>query len=220
MERWTRRLLTGATPLAFAVLAFACSGGDGGDNPPASVTGAPTATTRPEQALRRYVQNRYAQGFVASCEDAKRPDDVGKMCARYRGEREGLLAYELGPTFSEYTQLLILKQVGDTWTLEHQENRDPNEPAVPGIPWPLQTGVGVIVAGTGDCLRVRERPGLQAPEVTCLDDGTAVTLSSGPVDIDRHEWWQIEAYDGWAVSDYLRYPEEVDAEGQTPEAES
>lgn len=171
----------------------------------------PEAAIPSEEALRRWVENRLAVGFVADCDDARRPEDVGKQCARFRSERDGMVAYELGPVFSEYTRLMILKRVGDTWTLAHMEERDPNQPPVPGIPWPLEVGASVLVAGTGDCLRVRERPGTQAPEVACLDDGTAVTISSGPVEIDGYEWWQLEGYDGWSASNWLRYPDEAPA---------
>jgi hypothetical protein len=197
---------------ALAAVGVAC-GIMGDSTKDAVVTPAPDATSEaavpPEEALRGWVQNRLEVGFVANCDEARRPDDVGKQCARFRGEREGMLAYELGPVFSEYTRLVILKRVGDTWTLARMEERDPNLPPVPGIPWPLEVGVSVVVAGTDDCLRVRERPGTQAPEVACLPDGTAVTISSGPVEIDGFEWWQLEGYDGWSASNWLRYPDEA-----------
>ncbi|OGO51674.1 MAG: hypothetical protein A2148_09920 [Chloroflexi bacterium RBG_16_68_14] len=206
---------------ATAALAVACGlvGGDGAGDEDKTTT--PSVTQQPavppEEALRLFVQRRLNQGFVADCDAAQRPDDVAKQCARLLGERSGLLAYELGPTFAEYTRLIILKQVGDTWTIEHLENRDPNLPPVPGIPWPLEVGVAVVVAGTGDCLRVRERAGIQAPEIACLDDGAAVTVSSGPVEIDGFEWWQLEGY-GWAAGNWLRYPEEAPASPtETPE---
>ena len=214
-----RRALAALVALpALALVASACLFGDDGDD--ADTPDGPTATAAaavpPEEALRIYVDRRLNQGFVADCVDAVRPDDVGKQCATLRGERDGMLAYELGPTFSEYTRLLILQQAGETWTIVHQENRNPDEPEVAGIPWPLQVGADVIVTGTGDCLRVRERAGVQAPEVACIDDGTAVTIVSGPISIDDFEWWELESY-GWSAGTWLRYPEEAPP---TPEPES
>ena len=210
----------GGRPLAVALpflaacalaLVLACSSdGDGGE--PGEASPAPTSTAvgaiAPEDALRRYVQNKFQQGFVADCDDARRPDDVGKRCARPRGERNDMLAFELGPTFSEYTQLMILRPAGNDWTLVRLETRDPNEEPVPGIPWPLEVGATVIVAGTSDCLRIRERAGTLAPEIACLDDGNIVTISEGPTDADDREWWRLEGY-GWAASNWLRYPEDV-----------
>ena len=204
-----------------AALAVACGlvGGGGGKKnggtPGSSTEGVPTqpGAEAPEDALARWVQNRLNVGFVANCDDAKRPDDIGKQCARSRGERNGMQAFELGPTFSDATRLMILAPVGDSWTIAHLETRDPNAP-VPGIPWPLEVGVSVVVAGTGDCLKIRERPGMLAPEVACLDDGTTVTVAEGSVSIDDREWWRLEGY-GWAASDWLRYPEE--APTPTPE---
>lgn len=191
----------------------ACDAFGGGDNGIDDVLNATPGADGddnvepPEVALERWVQNRLNVGFVPDCEDARRPDDIGKQCAARRGERNGMLAFELGPAFSEYTRLIILKRVGDSWTIAHLENRDPDAP-VPGIPWPLEVGVDVIVAGTGDCLRIRERPGFAAPELGCLDDGTIATVAEGPVSIDQFEWWRLEGY-GWAASNWLRYPEDV-----------
>jgi hypothetical protein len=206
---------------AMAVLLTSCGLVDGGDKEgKGSATAAPSAAATPEiqaeEALRLWVERRLGVGFVVDCDLAERPGDVGKQCARFRGEREGLLAYELGPVFSEYTRLIILKQIDGAWTIEHLEERDPNLPPVPGIPWPLQVGASVVVAGTDDCLRVRESPGLQNPEVGCLDDGTAVTISEGPIDRDGLEWWKLEGH-GWSAGDWLRYQDEAPAITATPE---
>lgn len=193
-----------------AALALACSDGSGpgvGNGTPVP-TALGTPAVAPEEALQLFVQRRLNQGFIADCADAQRPDDVGKQCATLRGEREGMLAYELGPTFAEYTRLIILERVGDTWTIAHQETRDPNTEDVPGIPWPLEVGATVIVAGTGDCLTVRDQPGLSALSVDCIDDGQEVTISAGPTDRDGLQWWRLEGY-GWSAGSYLRYPEET-----------
>jgi len=215
------RLLVALALLA-AALTFACKGGGGGSEttqPPggtATATVSATPQVPPEDALARFVQNRLNQGFVPHCDDAQRPDDVGKQCASKLGERDGLVAYALGPTFSDYTRILILKPEGGDWTLVTLEVRDLNQSGVPGIPWPLETGAHVVVAGTApDCLKVRDAPGLAATQVDCLDDGTEVTVVAGPSEQDNIEWWQLQDH-GWAASDYLRYPEEV----ATPTPES
>jgi len=210
----TKALALCATVLPLAAWALAC-GDDGAEEPsPTAPEATATVAIPPEDALSLFVQRRLNQGFVANCDEARRPGDVGKQCARLRGQRDGLLAFELGPTFGEYTRLIILKRAGPGWTIAHLENRDPDLPPVPGIPWPLEVGATVVVAGTDDCLRVRERPGLLAPEVACIEDGAAVTISSGPVEVDSFEWWQLEGY-GWSASTWLRYPEE--APTATPE---
>ncbi len=208
--------------LALGVLASAAVGCGllGDDEPAATRTGPSDATLTPpppEEALQLYVQRRLSLGFVDDCDEARRPDDVGKQCARLRGVRGGMRAYELGPTFGEYSRLLILEQAGDSWTIVHLERRDPGQPERPGIPWPLAVGETVVVTVADDCLRVRERPGLQAPEVTCLENGAVATIKSGPVEIDEHQWWELVGY-GWSASDWLRYPDEPPASGPaTPE---
>lgn len=210
-----RAIIAALALCALTTFALACTD-EGGPSVPDG-TPAPTAlgtpAVAPEEALQVFVQRRLNQGFVADCADAQRPDDVGKQCATLRGEREGMLAYQLGPTFSEYTRLIILQRVDDTWTIAHQETRDPDLD-VPGIPWPLEVGATVIVAGTGDCLTVREEPGLGSTTLDCIDDGAEVTINAGPTDRDGLQWWRLEGY-GWSAGLYLRYPEE--APTPTPE---
>jgi len=65
----------------------------------------------------------------------------------------------------------------------------------------------VLVAGTGDCLRVREAPTTRAQQLSCLPDGTEASVLSGPADADGFRWWKIRAegiVEGWVVEDYLR----------------
>ena len=205
---------------ALATTAGGCGllGDDGPSQEPKAISErTPAPVIPPEEALRLYVERRLSLGFVDDCDEARRPDDVGKQCARLRGVRNGMRAYELGPTFGEYSRLLILEQAGDGWTIAHLERREPGQPPAAGIPWPLAVGETVVVAVVDDCLQVREHPGLQAPAVACLEDGTVATINSGPVEIDGHQWWQLVGY-GWSASGWLRYPEEAPASGPvTPE---
>lgn len=191
------------------LLLTACSSSGGNSSttpgPTGQATSAPVA--EPEEALGIYVQRRLSQGFVADCDDAQRPDDVGKQCATRLGERNGLIAFALGPTFSEYTQILILQQLDGAWTIAAQEAHDPDGPDVPGIPWPLDVGAEVVVAGAApDCLKVRQEPALTGQELDCISDGTSATIIAGPQHADEIEWWQLENL-GWAASNYLRYPD-------------
>jgi hypothetical protein len=207
---------------ALAFLGAACDVFDDDKSTQSEATpkpGTDTPGTAAEEALRLYVERRLSQGFVADCEEAQRPDDVGKQCARFRGERDGLRAYELGPTFGEYTRLIILQPAAGTWAIAHMETRDPSLPPVPGIPWPLRVGATVVVAGADPCLRVREHAGTLANEVTCLENGTAVTISNGPVEIDTFQWWELEGY-GWSASNWLRYQEDAPPAGATETSDS
>lgn len=201
-------------------IAFACSSGGGSASPTtpagATITSLPTPintpSTDPAEALRLFVQRRTNQGFAGNCDKAEHPDDVGKQCARLRGTRNGLLAYEVGPTFAEYIMLIILQPTADGWTIAHLENRDPNLPPVPGIPWPIEVGAHLVVAGTAPgCLNIRASPGRTYQQTDCFDDGVEVTIVAGPSDADGLEWWQLQG-SGWADGEYLRYPDE----GPTP----
>jgi hypothetical protein len=226
MTRPARKPLAALAAVALvtvAALAIACS--SGGNQPATSTPATPAAgatptangtpTTSPEEALARYVQ-RLNQGFVADCDKAKRPDDVGKQCAHKLGERGDLVAYTLGPTFSNPTRILILKPEAGDWTLVSIENLDPNQPTAPGIPWPLEIGAHVVVAGTAPgCLNIRAAPGIGSTQADCINDGTAVTVVAGPVAQDNIDWWQLENL-GWAAGAYLRYPGEAGTPGATP----
>jgi hypothetical protein len=201
---------------ALALIALGCSAGgetkpsttpSSGSTPGATASTDATPSSSAEDALGRYVQRVLSQGFVPNCDKEKRPDDVGKQCARKLGERGGLVAYALGPTFSPATRILILKPENGDWTLQTIVNIDPNQPQAPGIPWPLAVGAQVVVAGTApDCLKIREAPGTSSTDSECLPDGTAVTTVAGPVDQDNIEWWQLQDH-GWAAGSYLRYPD-------------
>ena len=200
---------------ATAALAAGCglggddAGGQAGESTP--VVLAPP----PEEALLLYVQRRLLQGFVPDCDEAERPDDIAKQCARFVGERDGMRAYQLGPTFAPHTRLIILAQVDDAWTVVHLERRDPAQPPASGIPWPLRIGATVVVTITDDCLRVREEPGLDGREIDCLENGSVVTISGGPVEAGDLEWWQLAGFEGWSASNWLRYPEEAAATDPT-----
>ncbi|MCH7697617.1 MAG: hypothetical protein IH865_01575 [Chloroflexi bacterium] len=203
-----RRLPAGAL-LFMAVLVLGCSsGGDGG--PPS--TPDPTedfeqliATAgSAEGVLRTWVQEHLSQGFVPRCEDAQRPDDVGRQCARLHSERDGRIAYQLGPTFSELTRLFILELDNGVWTILVEEIYSGE---LTSIPWPLAVGADVLVAVDSECLQVRDQPGLAAVPIDCLDDGTPVTINAGPTDRDGLTWWRLAAL-GWVAGNWLRYPAE------------
>jgi hypothetical protein len=63
---------------------------------------------------------------------------------------------------------------------------------------------------------VRDAPDQDGTEITCLLDGTQVTITDGPVEADSFQWWQLDRL-GWSASNWLRYPEEVPEESGDPE---
>ena len=81
------------------------------------------------------------------------------------------------------------------------------EPTRPQLP--LSQGALVQVAGTGgEGLRLRERPGLDAPIKFLGLESEVFQLREGPVEQDGFTWWLLEnPYDaakfGWAVGDFL-----------------
>ena len=195
--------------LVLMCVTAACTSGDSEGR-----TSTPDATERIEQlvatagpaeeVLRTWVQDHLSQGFVARCEDSQRPGDVGKQCARLHSERNGLLAYQLGPTFSEFTRLFILEQQNGVWAIIHEETHSAE---LTTIPWPIEVGASVIVTVDSACLQVRDQPGLSAVPIDCLDNGVEVTISAGPAERDGLTWWRLDG-EGWSAGEWLRYPAE------------
>ncbi len=61
----------------------------------------------------------------------------------------------------------------------------------------------VVDTGSPDRMIVRERPGLTAPELQRVENGTAFVIAGGPVVVDGHAWWRFES-GGWAAADNFR----------------
>ncbi len=65
-------------------------------------------------------------------------------------------------------------------------------------------GVEDHVAVPGSCANVRLGPGLSSKVLTCLKDGTSVTIDSEfPRYVDKHIWWSINGHYGWMAHDFL-----------------
>lgn len=79
---------------------------------------------------------------------------------------------------------------------------------VPAPAGTFQPGETLIVQGTGDCLNVRQAPGTANAVVTCVDEGSQVTVLGGPQQSGGLTWWQVQApgATGWAAGDYLVRP--------------
>ncbi len=76
---------------------------------------------------------------------------------------------------------------------------------VPGGMEPLQAGASATIRADGDCLRLRSAASAGAPVLTCLPDGSTVTLLQGSVQADGVVWQSVSAGGsvGWVASQYL-----------------
>jgi hypothetical protein len=178
-------------------------------------SGSPTpATGSPEDALAAYARQKLQMEYVGDCETAQLPDDQGKLCTSLRGDRGPMKAYIAGPAFNEFTTWLFVEQKdglpagqAGQWQVVGEFPIRPQAADVPGIPWPLTVGAQVVVVSTGQCLNVRDGPGLAQAAIDCLKDGTTIKLAEGPQEVDDFQWWRIDGRDGWVASDWLRYPD-------------
>lgn len=60
------------------------------------------------------------------------------------------------------------------------------------------------VSGADTCANVRLAPNLSSRVVTCLNNGTVVTIDTDfPRYVDGHIWWSINSHQGWMAHDFL-----------------
>lgn len=69
----------------------------------------------------------------------------------------------------------------------------------------LRVGDKATVVAGGDSLNLRAGPGSSHDVITQLPDGTAVTVTSEPVNVGGRQWVQVAstAGDGWVASEFL-----------------
>lgn len=70
---------------------------------------------------------------------------------------------------------------------------------------PLQPGTTAVIAADGDCLRLRDKPGLTGDQVACPPTGTLVKVLEGIEELDGYRWQLIQsgAVVAWAADMYL-----------------
>lgn len=71
---------------------------------------------------------------------------------------------------------------------------------------PLEVGDKAIVRADGDCLRLRLTPGVGGERITCMPEGSIVTVIGGPVSLDGFTWVEVRTaagLEGWAANEYL-----------------
>ena len=76
----------------------------------------------------------------------------------------------------------------------------------------------VVATGDGDCLRIRNAPGLQAIQISCAEDGSEVTVLTGTSEADGFTWQYISqgSVTGWAAAMYLAAAEAAPIPQPTP----
>jgi D-alanyl-D-alanine carboxypeptidase len=75
-------------------------------------------------------------------------------------------------------------------------------------PGQLAVGGTAVVRADGDCLNIREQPGLTARTLTCVPEGTTVQVIEGRRLVDGYNWQKVQsgATIGWAAEVYLAPP--------------
>jgi hypothetical protein len=71
-----------------------------------------------------------------------------------------------------------------------------------GLPGPVSN----VYVST--CANVRTAPGLSSPVVSCLKNGTSVSVDSAPVYADSYIWWHLTGQ-GWMAHNFLVDPNDL-----------
>lgn len=204
-----------AIAVIIALVVTLLCGGDASNNQGATATTTPdvqgTAAAQAggiQQALTQFVQGTLQAEYVGDCSQAQTGGSAGKVCSIARGERQNVHAFMLGPPLAEPNQWALVEERSGAWQVSSAPRITADTRLVPGIPWPLRTGADVVVIGTGNCLNIRTEPRI-APgnAVDCIAEGTVLKLTTGPIEANDTQWWQIEGRTGWVSADYLRYPD-------------
>jgi hypothetical protein len=96
----------------------------------------PVGANSPEAALAQFVAT-LTLPFAGPCDATQSPRDVGRLCGRFVAERapDGMEAYLIGRTFSEFTTWVFLAVRGGSWLVVVDVALDDAGPTLT-IPWP------------------------------------------------------------------------------------
>ena len=69
----------------------------------------------------------------------------------------------------------------------------------------IEAGAQGVVNAGGDCLRLRDAPGLSGTRLDCLPDGSVVTITGAAQTVDGLQWLPVSSAlgDGWVAAIYI-----------------
>ncbi|MBI2759798.1 MAG: hypothetical protein HYX51_00020 [Chloroflexi bacterium] len=122
-----------AAAALLALLAIACAGDSAKISaeaaPPAAVTAASA-----DEVVRQAVEFT-GMAYAGDCAATQSPRDIGKVCSKLIGERDGMRAYLTGRTFSEFSTWVFVEQTSAGWQLAGTTPLD-FFAVTETIPWP------------------------------------------------------------------------------------
>lgn len=99
-----------------------------------AVASSTTAAASPEDAIAQFVQGS-GERYAGTCERTRSPEDVGKVCARLIEQRDGVQAYLIGRTFSEFSTWVFVVERDGGWRVATTTPLDFLDTSG-AIPWP------------------------------------------------------------------------------------
>lgn len=126
MRGITVRRFAGVTALTLAVLALAAGAST------ARADEAAVAVPSAGEAVAAAVAQDGA-AYAGDCAGTVSPRDAGKVCSKLVDERDGMKAYLVGRTFSEFARWVFVAPSADGWRVVLTTALDP---FASDVPWP------------------------------------------------------------------------------------
>jgi hypothetical protein len=161
---------------------------------PTSTPDAPAATAL--DAVGQFIEDS-GQEFAGLCSEATE-EQTGQMCAEEAGTSGNQTAFNVGPTFSEFTDVFFVRPEGAAFVVDHIEP----VPCRGVVPCPPPVGATVQVVTTEGCVNARSEPSINSQINQCVDNGTQAALVGGPVNADARTWIELEGL-GWMSAGYI-----------------
>lgn len=161
-----------------------------------TVTTTPAGPTDPVEALAAFISDEFGETHIGDCPQEMPPGGPPDgYCSIQIHESDDLMAYLIGPAFSEGVGEVVLTRRPDgSW--------DARFVASPPLGEQISVGKDAMVYGTGSCLNFREQPNATAKVLTCQFDGTTAQVVEGPVEEGSVTWWRLEGL-GWGSGQFL-----------------
>lgn len=122
-----------AATLGFAFVANAAASTPQGGVQPLSMTPSPT----PQGAVHLAVE-RLGAVYAGDCATTRSPQDLGDVCSKLAGQKDGMRAYLVGRTFAEFSAWLFLRHTSAGWSAVSIAPLDFTAASLT-IPWPASS---------------------------------------------------------------------------------
>jgi hypothetical protein len=133
--RWADGWVAGALAIGLCLAAVSAALADGG---------VQQAFPLQAQAAVAAAVESSGDTYAGDCAETQSPRDLGGVCSKFVDSQNGVLAFETGMTFSEFTHWVFVTQADSGWQVVASVPLDDSSAA---IPWPASASPAASPAG-------------------------------------------------------------------------